>query len=142
MADQNELLKTVIQVLNDGARGFADTGEKLKDPAMKAYFLKESQTRGTFARELETASGMSGDTGGTATGTLHRTWADLKANLGGGDHTLLESAEQGEDAAKKAYQKALEDTSLPADVRSLLSRQEPHIIASHDQVRAFRDSTN
>ena len=29
-------------------------------------------------------------------GALHRTWGDIKAHLGGGDHTLLETAEQGE----------------------------------------------
>ena len=141
MADQNELVKVVIQVLNDGARGFSDIGEKIKDPSIKAYFMKESQTRGTFARELETASGISGDVGGTAAGTVHRVWSDLKANLGGGDHTLLENAEQGEDAAKKAYEKALEDSSIPSEVKSLLARQQTHILASHDQVKAYRDST-
>ena len=141
MADQNELVKTVIQVLNDGARGFAEIGEKLKDASVKAYFLKEAQTRGSFARELESASGISSDVGGTATGTVHRAWGDLKANLGGGDHTLLETAEQGEDAAKKAYEKALEDSSIPTEVKSLLARQQTHILASHDQVKAYRDST-
>ena len=40
---------------------------------------------------------------GTTAGTLHRVWGDLKAKLGGGDHTLLETAEQGEDVAKEAY---------------------------------------
>ena len=65
----------------------------------------------------------------------------MKANLGGGDHTLLETAEQGEDAAKKAYKEALEDNSITGSVRSVLQQQQQHILASHNQVKAFRDST-
>jgi uncharacterized protein (TIGR02284 family) len=63
--------------------------------------------------ELALAKGNTKDIGGAATGAIHRTWADLKASLGGGDHSLLETAEQGEDAAKKAYREALEERDLP-----------------------------
>lgn len=140
MADTNELVKTLIQVLNDGERGFADIGEHLKSPELKTFFLQESRTRGQFAREVQAAAGISEDVGGTATGSIHRVWGDLKANLGGGDHTLLETAEQGEDAAKKAYQEALNDTSLSSNVRTVIQKQQSHIQASHDKVKAYRDS--
>ncbi|HLI75717.1 MAG TPA: PA2169 family four-helix-bundle protein [Acidobacteriaceae bacterium] len=140
MADTNDLVKTVIQVLNDGARGFADIGEHLKSPELKTFFLEEGHIRAQFARELQAAAGVSEDVGGTASGSIHRVWGDLKANLGGGDHTLLETAEQGEDAAKKAYKEALEDTGLDSNVRSVLQRQQPHIQVSHDKVKAYRDN--
>ena len=68
------------------------------------------------------------------------TWGDLKAHLGGGDHTLLETAEQGEDAAKKAYKDALEKM-LPSPVKQLLTTQYAHIQKSHDYVKAARDSS-
>ena len=140
MADTSSLVKTVIQVLNDGARGFADIGEHLKSPELKSFFIQEGQKRSEFARELQAATGVSEDVGGTAAGSVHRVWADFKANLGGGDHTLLETAEQGEDAAKKAYKEAVEDTTTDSNVRSVLLKQQPHIQASHDKVKAFRDS--
>ncbi len=146
MAYQNSNVKTVIQVLHDGHRGFNDIGEHLKDPQMKSFFLNEANTRETFANELEaeygTDSGESNDIGGTAAGTIHRVWGDLKANLGGGDHTLLETAEQGEDAAKKAYKEALEDQEVSGNMRSILQRQQTHIQASHDKVKALRDSNS
>ena len=141
MADTNELVKTVIQVLNDGQKGFVDIGEHIKDPGMKSFFMSESQERGSFARELESASGLS-DVGGTVAAPVHRLWGDLKANLGGGDHTMLETAEQGEDAAKKAYEAALADTSITGPVRALLQKQQVHVLSSHNKVKAFRDSTN
>ena len=143
MAYQNAYVKTVIQVLHDGERGFSDIGEHLKDPQLKSYFMQESQTRGSFAKELEaeygTLDGEANDIGGTAAGTLHRVWGDVKANLGGGDHTLMETSEQGEDAAKKAYSEALKDESISGNLRSILTRQQTHIQASHDKVKAFRD---
>ena len=141
MADSNELVKTVIQVLNDGEKGFADIGEHIKDPGMKSFFLTESKQRASFARELEAASGLT-DVGGTVVAPLHRAWGDIKAHLGGGDHTLLETAEQGEDAAKKAYQEALGDSTVTGSVRALLQTQQTHILSSHNKVKAFRDSTN
>jgi uncharacterized protein (TIGR02284 family) len=145
MAEGYATIKTVVQVLNDGERGFADLGEKLKSPEMKTFFIQESAHRGTFAKELEAelalVAGDTKDIGGTAAGAIHRSWGDLKANLGGGDHTLLETAEQGEDAAKKAYKEALEGEVPSASIRTLLLKQQPHIQASHDKVKTFRDST-
>jgi uncharacterized protein (TIGR02284 family) len=76
---------------------------------------------------------------GSVSGALHRTWGDLKAKLGGGDHALLETAEQGEDAAKKAYKDALEH-ELPLPIRQLLSEQQAHVMTSHDYVKAHRDA--
>ena len=95
-----------------------------------------------YAREIASTAGISAeDAGGTAAGAVHRVWGDLKSNLGGGDHALLETAEQGEDAAKKAYEKAIESQDVPSAVKSLLERQQSHILQSHNQVKAFRDST-
>lgn len=141
MSDVNTLTKTVIEVLNDGARGFADIGEHLKDPSAKSFFLQESGTRAKFAAELSAAAGVAEDVGGTAAGSVHRVWGDLKAKLGGGDHTLLETAEQGEDAAKKAYKEALESSDITGAVREVLVKQHPSIQASHDKVKALRDAT-
>jgi uncharacterized protein (TIGR02284 family) len=68
-------------------------------------------------------------------------WGDVKAHLGGGDHTLLETAEQGEDEAKKAYKDALEDKDVTSSIREVLTRQQSHIVASHDKVKAMRNSS-
>jgi uncharacterized protein (TIGR02284 family) len=142
------MLKNVIETLHDGHKGMTDIGEHLKDPRAKDFFLQESLTRQQFAGELaeemrrlgEHDAVKDGEIGGTASGAMHRVWGDLKAKLGGGDHTLLETAEQGEDAAKDAYKKALEYAHLPSDIREILMRQQAHILASHDKVKALRDA--
>ena len=52
---------------------------------------------------------------------MHRFWGDMKGKLVGGDHTLLETAEQGEDTAKKAYQDALNQGAVGDNMRQILS---------------------
>jgi uncharacterized protein (TIGR02284 family) len=133
----------VIKILHDGEKGFADIGEHLQSHDLKVYFIQEAQHRGAFARELEAevsdVTGQTFEAGSTASGTLHRLWGDLKANVGGGDHTLLETAEQGEDAAVKAYIEAIAAESPSPALHDMLRRQQVHIQASHDRVKALRD---
>ena len=145
MAFENKAVRTVIEVLHDGEKGFKSLGEELKDPTAKSYFIEEAATRGKFASELQSALGSAtGEKvteGGTASGAIHRAWGELKSKMGGSDHTLLETAEQGEDAAKKAYEEVLKINDVPSPVQSILRKQQTHILASHDKVKAMRDAT-
>ena len=141
--ETERVLLNVIKTLQDGQKGFADIGEHIKDETLKRYFLAESLKRANFRAELENELHRAGiadvkESGSTA-GALHRTWGDIKAKLGGGDHTLLETAEEGEDAAKKAYQDALEH-DLPLPVRQLLTEQQSHVNNSHEYVKSHRDA--
>ncbi len=137
------VLKSLINILQDSQKGFADIGDHLKDETLKRYFLAESLKRANFRAELENELHRAGvhdvKETGTTTGAIHRVWADLKAKLGGGDHTLLDTAEQGEDVAKKAYEDAL-NRELPLPLRQLLVEQQAHVLSSHDYVRTHRDS--
>jgi uncharacterized protein (TIGR02284 family) len=135
-------LKSVINVLEDGQKGMAEIGEYLTDAALKRYFLAESLKRASFRGELENVLHRHGvhdvhETGTTA-GAVYRAWTELKAKLGGGDQTLLETAEEGEDEAKDAYKDAL-NQELPLPVRQLLIEQQTHILTSHDFIRERRD---
>ena len=140
--EMKRALNSVIRILLDGQKGFADIGEHLKDPTLKKYFLAESLKRAQFRGDLEEILHQNGvhdiEEAGTTLGALHRTWGDLKAKLGGGDHTLLETAEQGEDEAKKAYEDALKH-NLPLPVHQVLATQQEHILRAHDYVRSHRD---
>jgi uncharacterized protein (TIGR02284 family) len=137
------VLKSVINVLEDGQKGMAEIGEHLKDESLKRYFLAESLKRANFRGELENELHRHGvadiHESGTMTGKFYRGWADLKAHLGGGDHTLLETAEQGEDEARQAYKDAL-DENLPLPIRQLLTEQQTQILTSHDFIRDARNA--
>ncbi|HXC95766.1 MAG TPA: PA2169 family four-helix-bundle protein [Edaphobacter sp.] len=135
----NELISTLL----DSQKGFADIGEHLKDETLKRYFLAESLKRAQFRGDLEEVLHQNGvhdiKESGTTAGALNRAWGDLKAKLGGGDHTLLATAERGEDEAKNAYADVL-DQNLPLPVRQLIAEQQAHILTAHDYVRSHRDA--
>ena len=144
-AELETVLKEVINILEDGQKGFADIGSHLKDETLKRYFLAESLKRANFRAELENELHRHGvhdvHEEGTAAGTLHRVWFDLKEKVHeASDHELLATAEQGEDAAKRVYRDALEQ-ELPFPLRQLLSEQNAHIVSSHNYVRDHRDVT-
>jgi uncharacterized protein (TIGR02284 family) len=142
--EMETVLLDLISTLEDSQKGFADIGDHLKDISLKRFFLAESLKRANFRAELENELHRAGmadvKESGTVSGAIHRTWGDLKAKLGGGDHGLLETAEQGEDEAKKAYAKALEH-DLPLPIRELLVEQQEQVLASHDFVKASRDAS-
>ena len=140
MSEVRESVKTMIQILHDSHKAFQDIGEHLKDPEAKRFFLEEANTRAKFENELKHAAHATEDVGGTAVGSARRVWGDLKASLGGSDHTLLATAEQGEDAAKKAYKEALRDKDVHSSIREVLVRQQSHIQQAHDRVKSFRDA--
>ena len=141
--ETKRVLTSLINTLHDSQKGFADIGEHVTNDPLKRYFLSESLKRANFRAELENELHRLGERdvkeSGTAVAAIHRTWGDLKAKLGGGDHTLLESAEQGEDQAKKAYGDALEQ-DLPLPIREMLSTQQAEVLASHDYIKAQRDA--
>jgi uncharacterized protein (TIGR02284 family) len=70
---------------------------------------------------------------------MRRAWIDTKANLGGGDKSILESLEAGEDSAKEAYQKSLTG-ALPTELAETVRRQAASVQRAHDKVRSLRDA--
>ncbi len=144
-SELEKVIKNVINILEDGQKGFADIGAHLKDDTLKRYFLAESLKRANFRAELENELHRHGvhdvHETGTTSGALHRAWFDLKEKLHTpNDHDLLANAEQGEDQAKKVYADALAQ-DLPLPLRQLLSEQNAHVMTSHDYVKNHRDAT-
>ncbi len=143
LKEVEETLLLVIQSLIDSQEGFQKIGDTLKDEALKRYFLTESLNRAHFRGSLETILHQEGvhdiKERGSVTAVLVRAWGNLKTALGGGDHALLETAEQAEDETLEAYEDAL-TRELPLPVRQLLVSQSAHIQSSHDYIKIARDS--
>lgn len=138
-------LRLVIQALIDGQEGFKKIGEQVHDETLRDYFLAESLTRAQFRGVLESILHQEGvhdiKESGTTAGSIRRAWGDLKSALGGGDVTLLATAEEGENEAVEAYGRAME-SYLPLPVRQVLSTQAVHIEKSHDFIKSARDTKN
>jgi len=143
--DQNDAISVVeslIETNKDGQKGYQDAAEHVKRPDLKSYFNEQSAQRGRFAQELQAELAKLGKpdkkVSGSASGAMRRAWIDTKVALGGGDRTILESVESGEDNARDIYKKALTG-ALPGSVLEIVRRQADHVQRAHDHVRMLRD---
>jgi uncharacterized protein (TIGR02284 family) len=143
--DENNAISVVeklVETNRDGQKGYQDAAEHVKRPDLKNYFNQQSMERGRFAQELQAELAKLGKpekkVSESAAGAMHRAWLDTKVALGGGDRTILESIEAGEDKARDAYNKALSG-ALPASVTEIVRRQAASLQRAHDKVRMLRD---
>ena len=138
------VIERLIDTCRDGEEGYRDAGEHITSTELRTFFNQQSLERARFAgqltAELERQGRWQTTRQGSASGTLRRVWFDVERALGGGDDAILSGVEAGEDAARDAYQKALEEPGLPESVRGLIRAQAQTIFAAHDHVKQLRDS--
>ncbi len=138
-------LNNLIETNKDGQNGFKESAEGVERSDLKTLFYDFSQQRSQFAGELQSlVRDLGGDpeNAGSVSAALHRGWINIKSAVTGKDDgAILNEAERGEDAAKKAYKDALAE-DLPANVRTVVQKQADAVLAAHDKVRDLRDSAN
>jgi uncharacterized protein (TIGR02284 family) len=140
--DVIDTLNDLIETCKDGAYGFRASAEHVKSPELRATFTDRARECDEGAAQLQTLVAQYGgkpDTGGSASGAMHRGWVAARGALSGyTDLAMLEECERGEDAAVARYRKALE-SDLPPEVRSVVERQFQGVKRNHDQVRDLRN---
>jgi uncharacterized protein (TIGR02284 family) len=139
IATLNNLLKTTI----DGKEGFRACENCAKSARLKLLFHAAALRCDDGATELRAkinALGGEPTEEGSVGGALNRGWMTLKSSIGMDDHAILVSCEGAEDAAKSAYETALEE-ELPADVRAMVERQYAGLVQNHDLIRELRDQS-
>ena len=146
MSTDEAVTKDLIEVLEDGKDGFAKAADKLAgdDRAdLASKFREYSAQRARFAGELRAMATAYGDQineSGSVVAALHRGWMSLKDALSGSDpEGVLDVAEQGEDHAVAAYDKALKE-DISGELRVVVERQLAEVKTAHDEVRALRDA--
>jgi uncharacterized protein (TIGR02284 family) len=140
--DAISVLEELIQTCKDGQKGYQEAASMVKRSDLKTFLNEQSLERARFAGELEAELIRLGKpdkkVSGSVVGSLHRAWIDTKVGLGGGDKTVLDWLENGEDHAKDAYQKAVTG-DLPEDIAQIVRRQAASVQAAHDKVKSLRD---
>lgn len=139
------ILNGLIEICKDGQEGFKQAAEGISNPALRNKFYEYGEQRAVFADELQTLVhelGGEPQNSGTISGAIHRNWIDIKSLVAGNDeNSVLNEAERGEDIAKSAYQKAL-DQNLPPNIYLVVNNQYGEIKAAHDHIKLMRDADN
>lgn len=142
-----EILNDLVKINNDRIAGYTRAMDETKpeDADLRSLFQTMKAESAQYKSELETLVSRLGEETAEGTrldGKIYRAWMDVKATFSGNSRkTVLENCEFGEDAAQKAYKSALDaDGELTAEARQLISAQKAALKASHDKIRAMRDS--
>jgi uncharacterized protein (TIGR02284 family) len=137
---EREVLHHLIEVCEDGERGFLAAAAQVSDPGLKTLFTELAAERARFGAELvphlQRLGGRT-DRDGSSTGTLHRGWIGLKGLVPGHhDHGIVAEAERGEHAALGAYENAL-NGMLPPTVSGLIEAQREAMQNANDRIHAI-----
>jgi uncharacterized protein (TIGR02284 family) len=140
-----EVLNDLVMINNDRITGYERAIKELKqeNDDLKSLFdqmiIESQKIKSDLAHEIQVLHGDV-EKGSTEMGKIYRAWMDVKAVFTGENrHTVLSNCEAGEDAAQKAYKKALETDRLPAFLRELLTNQQSTLRDSHDEIRDLRN---
>ena len=140
------VLNDLIRINNDRIEGYEravrETNEG--DMDLRNIFNRMALESRNYTRELtEQVSRLGGEpaSGTTASGKIYRVWMDIKSGFSGSERkSVLEECEFGEDAAQKAYDKALAaDNDLSPEVRTLIQHEKMSLKTSHDTIKSYRD---
>lgn len=143
---QAETLNDLVLINNDRVEGYQKAIDELKeeDADLRGIFQERIDQSRKFHSELVAEVAKLGEKvaeGTKATGKIYRAWMDVKAFFSGNDRkAILDNCEDGEDAALRAYDEALECEHLTPEQRSVVIRQQADVKASHDRIKAMRDS--
>lgn len=141
---QIETLNDLIQINNDRIAGYENAIAELNsDEAadLKSLFKDMIYESRDYNEQLEKMVGLLDGTpaeGTSGAGKIYRAWMDVKALFTGGDKkTVLSNCETGEDAAQRAYNDALAEDDLAAEVRQIIVTQKEGLLNSHNKIKAL-----
>lgn len=136
-------VKSIIEINIDSSKGFQTAAENIENADIAGYFRQCSTRRAQFADQLSRVvdiNGVDAPDSGSAKGTIHRWWMDLRGTIQNGDeHAVLAEAERGEDSIKGEYEKVLKSTA-GSPLNALLTDQYAVVKETHDTIRDMRDA--
>ncbi|KAA6439209.1 PA2169 family four-helix-bundle protein [Dyadobacter flavalbus] len=140
-----DVLNDLILINNDRVAGYEKAYDETKEieTDLRALFKGLASNSRDFASDLKaevTKLGGEPESGTMVSGKIYRAWMDIRSVFTNDNRrAVLENAETGEDAAKKAYEEALQSDQLPADIRQMVVNQQTSILAAHELIKKERD---
>lgn len=134
-------LNNLLEKNYDAEKGYQDAAERIENPTMKDFLQEQAQKRYDFGHEIKTEIknyGEEPDKGGSAKGTVHRAWMDLKAAVASSsEEQVMEEVQRGEQSAINEYNEVISETSLPPSVQQILTKQRDQIVEAQQSAKNF-----
>lgn len=138
-----KVLQNILEKNYDAEKGYAKAMEDAKTPTLKAFLKHQAAQRGRFANTIDNRLRQLNEKpkeSGSATGTLHRTWIDIKSSLtGNDDEAVLKEVMRGEKASVEEYEDVIKKHSLTPEISQELQTQLQDIQATLNRVKGLED---
>jgi uncharacterized protein (TIGR02284 family) len=138
-----EVLNDLIETTLDSADGYAEAAKDAKNPGFKSLFEQRARQRKQLTAEFQSAVSALGGTpedDGTVLASAHRVFTGIKNAIGGGDETVINEVERGEDHIKAKFEKAMQHSDLAGPTQNTIRAAYSSIKADHDQMRDLKHS--
>lgn len=124
-------LNQLLEKTYDAEKGYKEAASNVKNAKMKSFLEEQAKQRYSFGHEIKQeikAFDQKPEKGGSVTGTLHRTWMDVKTAFSGDENeTVMEEVQRGEKAAIEDYDEILKEKELAPSTKSMLQGQRQKI---------------
>ena len=144
---QISALNDLIKINNDRITGYQKAIEGTDDLSLKGVFEGYADQSRGYVNDLNDYIHLLGGSptdGNTLSGKFYHAWMDVKSAFSKKDnHSILSDCEYGEDVAKNAYRKALDDKELIWEDEKVLALLKSHMNGlkiAHNAIKALRDS--
>lgn len=142
----DDLVKNLQELLEknyDAEKGFTKAMTDAKNPSLKSFLQRQAAQRSRFANELSDEIlnlNEKPNESGSAVGTMHRAWIDIKTSLSGDkDEAVLEECIRGEKASVDEYHDRLKNYDFPLNISNVLTKQADDISATLSKVKTLED---
>lgn len=136
-------LNELLEKNYDAEKGYKKAAENTENSSLKNFFQRKAQERYNFGHEIKSelqTFGEEPDKGGSFTGSMHRTWMDVKAIFSSdNEEAMLEEAIRGEKASVEEYEDVLNEMSLPDSTKNVLLNQKNTICNDLNNIKRLED---
>jgi uncharacterized protein (TIGR02284 family) len=136
------VLNSLIETTLDSATGYRDAADATENSQFQTLFSKKAAERLELSRRLQEevrTFGRDPEQHQSTLGKVHNKFTELKGKItGGGDKSVIDEVERGEDTIKAKFENAMQDEDLPPAARVIVTSAYSTIKADHDEISALK----
>ncbi|MGB3590476.1 MAG: PA2169 family four-helix-bundle protein [Nonlabens sp.] len=137
-------LNNLLEKNYDAEAGYKLAKDKVNSGKVKEFFNQQQQERYNFGHELKEEIrnyGGTPDKGTSFAADAHRAWINVKAAIAGDqEEAVLEEAIRGEKSAIEEYNEVINDSTLPASTKSILTKHRDNIQNALNSVNRMEEA--
>ena len=138
--DQIDTLNSLLRTTIDSVDGYENSAQELDSNRLREIFRQNASDRQEVVQKLrDEIRRLGGDPAdsGSAMGSMHHVWEDLKGAVTGRDEeATIKQTESAEDYLKSQYEDAIDD--LTGESRQVVEQCYQTVRQGHDQISALK----